>query len=265
MDGSCGKFSTNYCISIVLLHNYSATNQCNCDKFVRFGDSAGINIKNGIDIIHIYGIILTSTLDESLQNDKKTSEHCAGVYLKELQEELLRRTREGSDEAFEALAKMYAPLISSMASSFRATGAGALDELLEEARSALLKAALRYDSTQQKVSFGLYAKICIRNALISQRRKALCRARREERVPTRRKTARGFYRVENTGEEQVLMARIETLLSGYEKKVLGEYVSGKTAAQIAAALGRDKKSVSNALFRIRTKVKTLHSDGEFEE
>ncbi len=170
---------------------------------------------------------------------------------------LLKEIQNGSDESFALLAKQYAPLVGGMVSSFYASGGGARDELLQEAESALLKAALTYDRTQRAVSFGLYAKICIRNALISHRRKVLRRTRRDMPEEKAWKSS-GVHRVlSQTENGEQTIERITALLSPYERCVLQAYLSGKTVPEIAQDLGKNSKSVHNALFRIREKGKRL--------
>lgn len=170
---------------------------------------------------------------------------------------LLEEIRNGSDESFAVLAKRYAPLIGSMVSSFCASGGGARDELMQEAESALLKAAVTYDCAQKDVSFGLYAKICMRNALISHRRKVLRRTHRD--MPDQvSKKGKGTHRVfAQTEDVEQTLARIEVLLSAYEKRVLQEYMAGKSVPEIAEEIGKKPKSIYNALFRIREKGKRL--------
>ena len=144
-----------------------------------------------------------------------------------------------------------------MVSSFFARGGGAREELLQEAESALLKAALTYDKTQTAVSFGLYAKICIRNALISYRRKVLRRTQREISNKKAGKS-RGVQRVLTQSENaEQAIERIVAVLSPYERCVLREYISGKSVREIAQDLNKESKSVYNALFRIREKGKQL--------
>lgn len=174
---------------------------------------------------------------------------------------LLEEIQNGSNESFSMLAKQYAPLVAKMVSSFFASGGGARDELLQEAESALLKAALTYDKTQTAVSFGLYAKICIRNALISHRRKILRRTQREisnKKIRKSRGAQRVLIQTENV--EQAI-ERIAVVLSPYERCVLREYISGKSVREIAQDLNKEAKSVHNALFRIREKGKQLERSG----
>ena len=52
-----------------------------------------------------------------------------------------------------------------------------------------------------------------------------------------------------------LVARLEEVLSPYENRIWWLYVSGQTAAQIAKAIGREERSVQNAIYRIRKKLR----------
>lgn len=170
---------------------------------------------------------------------------------------LLKEIQDGSDESFTLLARQYAPLVAGMVSSFYASGGGARDELLQEAESALLKAALTYDRTQRAVSFGLYAKICIRNALISHRRKVLRRTQRDIPEEKSWKDSGVHSALNQTENGEQTIERIAVLLSPYERRVLRAYMSGKKVPEIARDLGKNSKSVYNALFRIREKGKRL--------
>lgn len=168
---------------------------------------------------------------------------------------LLKEIQEGSDAGFATLVKQYTPLITSLVSSFCASGGGARDDLQQEAESALLKASLTYDSTQNAVSFGLYAKICMRNALISHRRKVLRRSRRDmsKKLSRQGKSMHNvFVQTQNLVQK---LEKLEKVLSPYERQVLREYISGKSVPEIAEDVGKSSKSVHNALFRIREKGK----------
>ena len=54
-----------------------------------------------------------------------------------------------------------------------------------------------------------------------------------------------------------LMKKSEDLLSGYEKRVLMCLAEGKNVTIIASELGKTNKSVSNALYRIKSKLREL--------
>lgn len=181
---------------------------------------------------------------------------------------LIDGVKSGSSSDFETICAIYAPLMAAMAKSFESTGAGDSRELMLEARTALLKAALDFDVSQTHVTFGLYAKICIRNAMISQRRKALSRSRREAAALKRtHKRNRHFFQGSGSDagssllRENPSVIELEAKLSPFEKKVFREYMSGRSIGEIADAVGKPKKSVNNAVFRIRQKVKGSDKKG----
>jgi RNA polymerase sporulation-specific sigma factor len=138
------------------------------------------------------------------------------------------------------------------------------DDLRQEAMVALYRAALSYDPEEKgrDVSFGLYAKICINNALISALRKY-----RSEKKKRDAEKAKGRNGVKNTpGPFETLVSRedaaslllkIREQLSGLERQVFDYYIVGKSAGEIAERLGRSEKSVSNALYRMKVKVRGL--------
>ena len=95
---------------------------------------------------------------------------------------IISGVKSGRDEEFEKLKQKYNPLTSEMAKRFAQSGAGSLVDLSEEAERALLKAALSFDLSKEEITFGLYAKICVRNALISVGRANAADRRRRERA-----------------------------------------------------------------------------------
>lgn len=61
-----------------------------------------------------------------------------------------------------------------------------------------------------------------------------------------------FVQTQNLAQK---LEKLETVLSPYERRVLREYISGKSVPEIAEDIGKTAKSVHNALFRIREKGK----------
>lgn len=165
--------------------------------------------------------------------------------------------KNGRYECFDVIRSKYEPLIVGMAQSFEKSGAGSTGDLSEEAERALLKAVLSFDETKDGITFGLYAKICIRNALISVRRARLSRDKRE-----RSRKAERRVRLERRGktvfeglDAAEIMDFMKSLLSPYEYFVLSEYMRGNSIGEIADGTGRSERSVNNALYRIRRKAK----------
>ncbi len=194
-------------------------------------------------------------------------------------EVLLAQIREGHDTgAFEKLCEKYAHLLDAMVKQYApslgitaAQGTSALmgigrDELRQDAAMALYRAAMTYDPLSdkgQKVRFGLYAKICIRNAMITQvRRYDRLRARREkqhERVelPSKRDRREKWEALDPSALTGDTMARLQAALSAYEKQILPLYLQGKPPREIATVLGRSERSISNGIYRIKCKLKEL--------
>ena len=58
-------------------------------------------------------------------------------------------------------------------------------------------------------------------------------------------------------ELRELTVRIEQMLSPFENKVWRLYVAGCTSREIAKQFGKTEKSIDNAVFRVRQKIKSL--------
>ncbi len=170
---------------------------------------------------------------------------------------LIASVRRGDETAFAALLDRYAPLLQSLVSAFDLASIGS-DELMQEARFALYRAAVSYRAGG--VTFGLYAKICIRNQLVS-------RLRREGREKPLLSLDRfGLELVSDTVGDALdlllsdesfreLCEKIARILSPYENRVFRLYASGLSVAEIAAELGETLKSVRNALDRCLSKLR----------
>ena len=178
-------------------------------------------------------------------------------------EKLLINIRNGSDEAFETLLESYLPLVCSMSDKYaRKFESDHIDSLVQElrqdARLALYKAALSYEIGNDAVSFGLYAKICIRNAMVSELRKLSSAEKKKRKAAMNAKVTEDD--ADAVRERAALLEAVKNAdcgLSEYEKTVLGMVLEGKTVAQISAATGNDPKSVSNAVFRAKKKLRTV--------
>ena len=181
---------------------------------------------------------------------------------------LINAARCGDESAFEALLEIYEPLIDAMSRSFvkLTEDSESHEDLRQEACIAFYKAVQSYDSEQVGVSFGLYAKLCVRNRLISYVRKLRRRESvlpLEERMKAEEDITAGVVAEETYLE---LYRRIESVLSPYENHVWWLYLSGQTTGAIAAELGKDERSVQNAIYRIRKKLRVeLHPNSSMPE
>lgn len=167
--------------------------------------------------------------------------------------DIISRMQSGDKSCFGRLCEIYRPLTDSMAETAYGLCSdigGELDDLKQEAVIALYKAADAYDLSCTAVTFGLFAKICIKNRLISYRRRLVKASGGRSRLnaPVKGSRVRRFA-------EYALPEGTLDLLSPYEQSVWGLYANGKSYAEIASELGRNEKSVENAVYRIRAKLK----------
>lgn len=181
---------------------------------------------------------------------------------------LLEKIKNGDEGAFDILAEEYNGLTESAVRRFMSSFNIAegenpvygVDDLRQCAAVALYKAAKSYDpDSGHDVSFGLYAKICVNNALISALRKYKSEQKRQKKMreKAQKTSADPLMELINAEDEAELTAKIKTELSDFEKSVFDLYIVGKSTREIAERLGRDEKSVSNALYRMKVKIRGL--------
>lgn len=187
------------------------------------------------------------------------------TYDKQELRQLIKKASEGSDEALLLLCDKYKPLID--AEVRRHTDPQMSDQdiadLKEEARMCFCTAVCNYDYTEENVEFGLYAKICIGNALVSFLRHYNkykgCRIVSIDDVVASSDEEHNCDPMQQLIEEESfnkLKRDIQKNLSPYESRVWWLYVSGMSAADIAKKLdSQDVRSVNNAIYRIRKKLR----------
>ena len=178
--------------------------------------------------------------------------------------DLIRKIRADgtdSDKALRELMDRYEPLVKSLSQKYSANIEGEKDDVRQEADLAFYKAVLRFDLDQGKVSFGLFAKICITNALRSYWRKKQAAKRLQAKSYTE-----GIYRDISAASDtaarvaeweayELLRESFSSHLSKYEDQVLHLYAERYTAEQIAQKTGRSRRSVENAIYRMRKKIR----------
>ena len=177
---------------------------------------------------------------------------------------LIEKTRASNQAAFEELLELYEPLLKSLVTRYCTSNGNEQDaeDLKQELILAFYNSILSYDMEQQEVSFGLWAKICMNNALNTQLRALKKRKENQtvELTPDFLESGIGLE-VKSPENELVeretvreLKTRIEELLSPFEMKVWRLYVVGCTTREIAQTLGKSEKSIDNAIFRMRRKL-----------
>ncbi len=176
---------------------------------------------------------------------------------------LIESIQNGETGLFASLLAQYEPLLKKQVEHAAENAVGLLPEdLYQESAIALYDAARSYDLQAEDVTFGLYAKICIRNRLISVLRKYT-----ENVVQTTAEVdgALAAYDFHASPEQMacdrdsfdLLMRQIQSTLTSFEAAVFSLYIQNKSYREIAVALCATEKSVDNAICRIKAKVKKL--------
>ena len=176
--------------------------------------------------------------------------------------DLVLQAQAGSREACLALTAKYRPLLDASVARFGASEMTDQEraDMREEAERVFLGAISSYDTEQDAVDFGLYAKICLRNGLVSEWRH-LRALRRVVSVPMEEELSPDLTvpdparELEEEERFSKLCRTVREQLSDYENQVWWQYVTGISVSDIAEGLGRDERSVHNAIYRIRKKLR----------
>lgn len=181
--------------------------------------------------------------------------------------------KKGDLMAFNQLLKQFNPLIKGVVSSYYLK-MGDRDDLMQEASIGFFKAVRDYDF-EAEASFRTFVRLCIDRQLITAIKSA---TRKKHEMLTNSLSldmplatdasedwtlldiisAQKAYGspeealMEQEGESR-LLKKLNERLTAFEKKVVVEYISGKSYQEIAKALSKTEKSIDNALQRIRKK------------
>ena len=139
---------------------------------------------------------------------------------------------------------------------------GDYDDLYQEGMLGLLSAVRSYDQSRND-SFQAYAALCIKRRVIDAIRRDQTRQAHLE-LETAPVEALGLYPAGHTADPEASILASETakeikgtlsgMLSPFEVSVLDRYLEGYTASEIAEQLCRTRKSVDNAIRRVRQKL-----------
>ena len=187
-------------------------------------------------------------------------------------DKLAALAQSGNLDAEEALLKKYKDAVRIKANMYYMAGADE-DDVMQEGMIGLMKAIRQY-SPEREASFGTFAGICITRQIIS----AIRSADRDKHKALN--TSVSLSRPLETGNEEVTLT--DTLSSGsgespeemlifkdivyyilhngdnifseFEMNVLSEFIKGNDYEKIADKLGKNVKSVDNAMQRTRKKI-----------
>lgn len=173
---------------------------------------------------------------------------------------LVEEIQKGNRKAFTDLCEVYAPLIDRTCRKYSVYIEE--DELRQVCMIALYKAAVSFRTEQDKVTFGRFADVCMKNAVVSEMR----RLRPTDALPEDENAAD----VNGSPEDAVivretldeLIQRMSSAFSKYERTVFVMYILGKTYSEIAGALGKSEASVGTAITRAKAKLRKLNNRPE---
>lgn len=178
------------------------------------------------------------------------------------------------DKAFEELARRYESSIRATAASFNVPRSER-EDLYQEGLIALYRAVCNYD--ESIASFSTFASVCIRRAMLTWIRDHVSKTdadgNRITEIPIDEVFGLDFPEDAETPEElyiskerlSILKKNALGCLSDYEKCVFLMYLDNMTASEIGDSLGKSKKSVDNALSRIRQKIASAAESGRAGE
>lgn len=173
---------------------------------------------------------------------------------------LLQSAKQNSSDAFDRLLSMFQPLIRSLVQEFSASADDEQD-LTQEATIAFYRAIRDYKFSAESAGFARFAKICITHRLIDCQRK-FASARKSEILSDDDPSDNLSDEMQNPArlvlEEENYLAlcqKIRLLLSKEENEIWTLHFAGYKASEIAGMIGKNQKSVENALFRVRRKLR----------
>ncbi len=186
--------------------------------------------------------------------------------------------KEGDLFAQEKIIQKYKRFVHSKTKTYFLIGADK-EDIVQEGMIGLYKAIRDYDQ-EKKVSFRVFAEICITRQVIT----AIKSATRQKHIPLNsyvsldkpiydentERTLLDMLASERVTNPEMLVIFKEEIdyieekvadnLSKLEKRVLREYLQGKSYQEISSIMGRPVKSIDNALQRVKKKLELYVDD-----
>ena len=176
--------------------------------------------------------------------------------------ELICKIRQNDQDAFETLFYRYLPLIKRIIAK-NAFAGNDYDDMLQDATISFYYAVQMYDS--DSASFVTFLSLCVDRSLKSTIRKASAKKRIPEEliVPIddnpedRLKTLSAEEEYFGQADYDLASDKYKSRLSDMEFKVLSSFLDTESYDVTAERLGISRKSVDNAMVRIRKKLNSL--------
>ncbi len=195
-------------------------------------------------------------------------------------EELIEEYRKGANEAIEILVQRYKSLVRAKIRTAYFVGTDK-DDLIQEGMIGLFKAICDYNP-EREASFRSFASLCVTRQVST----AFKTVSRQKHIPLNTSISLSVPVGDGKGDDQdegitlmdilksnktispedemidrenleQLNKSIEKVLSKLEKEVLNLYIAGENYHEIAAQMGKEPKSIDNALQRIKKKIEAI--------
>ena len=168
---------------------------------------------------------------------------------------LIASAKSGDESAFEELVNLYKPMIEGLIRRFSLD----LRDAFSEACMSFYRAVSSYELGQSKVTFGLYAKICIERCLIDIQRSegngALRYVDNEVDVDKIAVSDGVQAMLEHREQTAYFLAVAKATLSDFEFDVYRHWMLGYKTSDIASMLRVTAKAVDNAKNRMWKKLR----------
>lgn len=175
---------------------------------------------------------------------------------------LIKQARNGDENSLNKLMNNYKNLVNKIAKKYFIIG-GEFADVIQEGMIGLFNAYNKFDISKN-VLFKTFASVCINRQIITAIKKAYKNNKSELFDDINAETLNSNIICFNPEDDivlkedyEILLKEISEKLSSLEYKILDEFLKEQNYDEIAKKLNLTKKSVDNALSRIRTKLKYL--------
>ena len=173
----------------------------------------------------------------------------------EEQAKLVRDAADGREGAFPLLAKSFDPVLLYVIRSLGAPRSET-EDLRQEGLMGLYKACHLFDP--EKASFATFARVCMRSAVVDALRRAAPVSGLSSLPEEESSLSDDPQKILVDKERlQRVLTEMDRLLSPLERRILMERLRGADSAKIAESLRLSRRTVDNALFRGRAKLKQV--------
>ena len=176
---------------------------------------------------------------------------------------LIQKAQKGDIVSLNLIMEKYKKLVMVISKKYFIIGAD-FNDVIQEGMIGLFNALTKFD-IYKNVQFKTFANLCINRQIISAIKKAYKNSKNELLDDVNLDILNNNDRYLSPEEDIILneeyndlKKEIKSKLSNLEQKILTKFLNDKNNEEISNELNLSKKSIENALFRIRNKLKYLN-------